>query len=86
MKYKGRECGPRKSKLNPDAYNKDELVELAFEVFGGPKSYYRKITKDKLCQALSSGIHPITGKRLVVEKPKPMKPLKNTKHRHPQHQ
>lgn len=53
--YKKRPCGPRVSKSNPDAYNKDELVALAVADLGIKKSIAKGMTKDQLCSSLSTG-------------------------------
>ena len=45
-----RSCGPRKSKKNPDAYTKEELVYIVVEKFGYKKSEASSMTKDKLCE------------------------------------
>ena len=53
--YKGRTCGPAKSKKNPDAYSKDELVDLAMKDLHMSKTEAKKLTKEELCKALNSG-------------------------------
>lgn len=54
----GRPCGPSKSSKNPNAYTKEELVEIAANKFNITKTALSKLTKDKLCDALSSNIAP----------------------------
>lgn len=49
---KKRPCGPNKSKENPDAYTKEELVNLAMEKLGFTKSQAMKMKKEELCSLL----------------------------------
>ncbi|HMP28312.1 MAG TPA: hypothetical protein PKD85_01855, partial [Saprospiraceae bacterium] len=55
VKVKGRPCGPLKSKKNPDAYTKPELVKLATKKFGITASAANKLTKDQICTSLLKG-------------------------------
>jgi SNF2 family DNA or RNA helicase len=62
VKIKGRPCGPLKSKKNPDAYTKPELVKMATKKFSITESVANKLTKDQICSSLLKG--------KVVDKPK----------------
>ena len=54
-KYKNKSCVVRKSKINPDAYTKNELVELVLKNknIDVRKSMANKLTKAELCYILS---------------------------------
>jgi len=54
MSDKKRSCGPRKSKANPDAYTKEELIDIAVDKYGMKKSAASKMTKDDLCALINS--------------------------------
>src|SRR5687768_10557761 len=47
-----RPCGPRKSKKNPDAYSKDELMNLAMKHLNYSKSKANKSSVEELCAVL----------------------------------
>ena len=47
-----RPCGPTPSKANPDAYSKEELVNLTMEKLGFTKSQAMKMKKEELCTLL----------------------------------
>lgn len=47
-----RPCGPNKSQKNPDAYTKEELVDLAIEKLGFSKNQAMKMKKEELCTLL----------------------------------
>ena len=47
-------CGPLKSKKNPNAYNKNELVNLASKFLNLNISSANKLTKEKLCEKLKN--------------------------------
>ena len=46
-----RPCGVRKSKINPNPYTKEELVELALDL-GYTKTEAKKINIKDLCEIL----------------------------------
>jgi SNF2 family DNA or RNA helicase len=52
MSFKARPCGVRKSKANPNAYSKDELVELAMTNLELSKSKAERLTVKELCEKL----------------------------------
>jgi superfamily II DNA or RNA helicase len=54
MSLNNRPCGVRKSTAYPDAYTKDELVELAVAKLGLSSSGARKLTMAALCKDLAS--------------------------------
>ncbi len=66
---KQRECGPRRSTKHPEAYNKEELVELAVKKLDITKSQANKLTKDELCEKLfkiaSKGSESKSKKRIL---------------------
>lgn len=47
-----RPCNVRKSKQYPDAYTKEELVELVVSQYGYKKTEARSMTKDALCKII----------------------------------
>jgi hypothetical protein len=51
-----RPCGPLPSKKFPDAYLKDELVDLATKKLGLTKNQATKMSKTELCERLSQGL------------------------------
>src|SRR3972149_1610387 len=53
MKYNNRDCNARKSKLNPSAYTKAELVSLAKSVLNLSEKQAMKLTIPQLCERLS---------------------------------
>lgn len=66
-----RPCGPNKSKENPDAYSKEELVNLAMEKLGLTKSQAMKMKKEELCSLLK--LVETIEKEEKPKKPKPVK-------------
>ena len=50
--FQRRPCGPIKSSLNPDAFDKGELVTLAQELLELTKTEATKLTKPQLCEQL----------------------------------
>lgn len=56
---RGRPCGPIKSSLNPDAFDKGELVALAQELLEITKTEATKLTKPKLCEQLISAVSDV---------------------------
>jgi len=48
-----RSCGPRKSKANPDAYTKVELVDIAIKKHGMKKTSANKLSKEDLCKMIN---------------------------------
>lgn len=53
-----RSCGPRKSKLNPDAYTKEELIELVVDEHGMKKTAAKKLSKSELCDLIKEKKSP----------------------------
>lgn len=53
MADRKRICGPRKSKSNPDAYTKQELVDLVIEDYGMKKTVANKMSKEALCNIIN---------------------------------
>lgn len=53
--YKKRPCDKTK-RQDPNAWDKDELIEKCKEKFGG--GGYSKFKKEELCEALSAGVNP----------------------------
>lgn len=48
-----RSCGPRKSKANPDAFTKEELVSIVVDDYGMKKTSAKKLSKDELCDFIN---------------------------------
>lgn len=67
VSLQGRPCGPIKSSLNPDAFDKGELVVLAQELLNLKKTEATRLTKAALCEQLiaASGKKPTTAKKTV---------------------
>jgi hypothetical protein len=59
-----RPCGVRVSKKNPDAYTKDELIEIALDL-GYKKTEAKKMTIKELCDLLKSKKSKKSSKRVV---------------------
>ena len=62
-----RPCNTVKSKLNPTAYSKDELVKLAMKKLGYTKAEATRKTKPTLCKELNGG--KVSSKKPPSKKP-----------------
>ena len=47
-------CGPRKSKLHPDVYTKEELIEIVVRDYNIVKSKASRLTKEELCKIIKN--------------------------------
>lgn len=70
-----RPCTERKSKLHPDAYSKEELVDIAIKQLGMTKTQANSNTKAELCEKLAQGSKPqkVPSPQKRAESPKPQK-------------
>ena len=54
VSYNRRSCSKKKSRANPNAYSKDELVSLIMKKLGYSKSQASKLTKEEICKELGN--------------------------------